>query len=267
MTISVFLEQSQHKLAEVGIGSARLDSLILLEDLLERDRAWLLAHPEFKLSSQQQRKLHRQLDRRAEHVPLAYIRGFAEFYSRRFKVSPRVLQPRPESETMIDQLKKLDLPARPAIADVGTGSGCLGITAALEIAGARVDLYDIDSSALAVAKHNSAMYELKLDTRKRNLLNRPLRRYDAILANLPYLPDNWNIDRSILAEPRIAFLGGKDGLDLYRNLFAQLQKLAWPKLYILCEAMPPQQAALIQAGTSHGFTKIAKQDFIVVFGS
>jgi release factor glutamine methyltransferase len=265
MKIDGWLKYGDKKLADAGISSARLDCLILLEDLLGKDRAWLLAHQDTELSEAQTKKLSRQIERRTTQEPLAYIRGFSEFYGRKFKVSKRVLQPRPESETMIDLLKALKLPTRPAIADVGTGSGCLGITAALEMAGATVDLYDIDSSALAVAKHNSQMYELKLETKKRDLLNRPLRRYDVILANLPYIPDSWNIDRSIQAEPRIAFLGGRDGLEHYRRLFSQVAKLAWPKVYILCESMPPQHQQLTKIADGHNFSQMAERDFIQVF--
>ena len=87
-----------------GISSARLDTLILLEDILHKDRAWILAHPEHEISTNQFRKLDRRLERRQKHVPLAYIRGFTEFYGRQFKVNRHVLEPRPESETMIELL-------------------------------------------------------------------------------------------------------------------------------------------------------------------
>jgi release factor glutamine methyltransferase len=263
--VETILKTATMQLEEAGVPSARLDVLILLEDLLGKDRGWLLAHPEAKLSSTQLKKLNIQIDRRARHEPLAYIRGFSEFYGRRFKVNKRVLEPRPESETMIDLLKKLDLPARPAIADIGTGSGCLGITAALEIPTSTVDLYDIDSSVLAIAKHNAHMHELTLNLRKRNLLNRPLRNYTVVLANLPYLPHDWQMHESILMEPRLALNGGKEGLDLYRQLFDQLAKMKIKPKFALTESLPPQHNKLSVIAKQAGYEQIKKQDLIQVF--
>lgn len=265
MRLKSALKHGQDKLAAAGIGSARLDTLILLEDILHKDRSWILAHPEHEISAGQFRKLDRKLERREKHVPLAYIRGFTEFYGRRFKVNRHVLEPRPESETMIELLLNLELPDKPAIADIGTGNGAIGITAALEIPGSRVDLYEISSGALAVAKHNTQLHELRLHTRKMNLLSRPLRPYDALLCNLPYVPDHWQINQAALAEPKIAIFGGPDGLDLYRKLFHQLQRFTWRPKYVLTEALPPQHPALEEIAVSHGFKLDSSQDFIQVF--
>jgi release factor glutamine methyltransferase len=264
MKIAEWLKLATAKLTGVGIGTARLDCLVLLEDCLGRDRAWILANQEAKLSQTQQKTLNKQIDRRSGFEPLSYIRGFSEFYGRRFRVSRRVLEPRPESEAIIEQLKNLKL-TKPAIADIGTGSGCLGLTAALEIDGAKVDLYDIDSNALAIAKHNAHMHEIEVQAYKRNLLNRPKQRYDVILANLPYIPDNWNLDRSIQSEPRIALKGGLDGLRLYDRLFEQLHKLTWTPVYVITECMPPQHTKLLKIALTHGFEQIAEEDFVQVF--
>ncbi|HEY5549847.1 MAG TPA: hypothetical protein VIK37_01420, partial [Candidatus Saccharimonadales bacterium] len=83
--LKAFLDNATRKLRVADVGSARLDALILLEDVLRQDRAWLLAHPEIRLTSMQQKRLDKQITRRAHHEPLAYIRGFSEFYGRRFK--------------------------------------------------------------------------------------------------------------------------------------------------------------------------------------
>lgn len=271
MQLKNLLAHSQKKLESAGISSARLDALILLEDMLKRDRSWILAHPEHEISSGQIRKLDRRLDRRAKHVPLAYIRGFTEFYGRNFKVNRHVLEPRPESETMVELLRQLvtsskqQVTSRLAMADVGTGNGAIGITAALELPGSIVDLYDISSGALAVAKHNVHLHELRLHARKMNLLSRPLRPYDVILANLPYVPDSWQINQAALAEPKIAIFGGPDGLDLYRKLFKQLERFTWKPRYVLTESLPPQHQALAAIAADHGFALHSSQDFIQVF--
>lgn len=269
MKIDDWLSTTTDKLSAVDIGSARLDALILLEDCLEKDRSWILAHPETILQGQALQKLDRQITRRATHEPLAYIRGFSDFYGRRFKVNKRVLEPRPESETMIELLKELakskKQKAKCSIADVGTGSGALGITAKLEIHGAEVDLYDIDSTCLAVARHNAVMHELHLHCYKRDLLNRPARNYDVVLANLPYVPNGWKINQAAAMEPRLAIFGGRDGLDLYRRMFAQIEKLELKPQYVLTEALPPQHEALAKIAESGGYKLLKSQDFIQVF--
>lgn len=265
MTISEFQKTSVHKLESVGISSARLDTLILLEDSLHKDRSWLLANQDTKIPQSKIRRLERKVERRSRHVPLAYIRGHTEFYGRKFKVNRHVLEPRPESETMIELLANLRLPKKAAIADVGTGSGALGITAALELHTPNVDLYDISAGALAVAKHNTHLHELHFHVRKMHLLSRPLRSYDAILANLPYIPDHWTLHPSISMEPKIAFLGGSDGLDLYRKLFSQLHRFSWKPRFVLTECLPPQHDKLVQIADLAGFKLHRHEDFIQVF--
>jgi release factor glutamine methyltransferase len=265
--VGKFLEVSESKLKSAGISSARLDILILLEDNLHKDRSWILAHPEHRLSNLQARRLERKVARRSAHIPLAYIRGHAEFFGRSFKINRHVLQPRMETETMIGLLKKLGLPNQAAIADIGTGSGCLGITAALEIPGSIVDLYDISAGALSVAKHNVHFHELHLHARKMNLLSRPLRPYDAIITSLPYVPDNWRINEAAMAEPKIAIFGGQDGLEVYRKLFAQLQRFTWKPGFVLTESLPPQHEKLAAIAAGYGFKLYKSDDFIQVFRS
>ena len=106
-----------------------------------------------------------------------------------------------------------------------------GITAQLEIPRAQVDLYDIDASALAVARHNQALHEVKLYTRKSYLLRRQLRAYDVILANLPYVPSGYRVNEEAAMEPKIAIFGGRNGLDLYRRLFSQLRLCLAAEIY------------------------------------
>lgn len=265
MSIAELLEFGTNKLESAGISSARLDCLIMLEDALGRERSWVLAHTEEHLSAYQRNKLLKQIDQRKDHTPLAYIRGLSDFYGRLFKVNRHTLEPRPESETMIELLKKLNLPHKPIIADVGTGSGCLGITAALEIPKSTVDLYDIDSSALAVARHNAHTHEVEVSIHKRDLLSRPANLYDVVLANLPYVPDSWTINKPAMQEPRIAIFGGKDGLSVYRRLFQQLGGYTWKPEFILTEALPPQHQELESIARDHGFKLARAKDFIQVF--
>jgi release factor glutamine methyltransferase len=167
---------------------------------------------------------------------------------------------------MIDLLiKRLPLPSKATIADVGTGSGALGITAALELHNKQVDLYDIDASALAVAKHNLVLHELNLRIFKRDLLSRSFRSYDVVLANLPYVPNHYRINQAAAMEPKIAIFGGPDGLDIYRRLFKQFQRLEWQPKFILTESLPPQHEILADIAQAGGFKLIKSDDLIQVF--
>lgn len=265
LPVGEFIRRSTAELETAGATSARLDVLVLLEDTLRRDRSWILAHPETKLTTGQFKRLQRQIERRAGHEPLSYIRGFTEFYGRRFKVNKRVMEPRPESEAMIEMLVKLKLPNAARMADIGTGSGALGITAALELHSSEVDLYDIDSGALAVARHNEHMHELKLSVHKSDLLNRVTSDYDVILANLPYVPNSWKINEAAKAEPRLALFGGKDGLDVYRRLFQQLGRLTPSPAYVFTESFPPQHLGLEKIARAHDYKKLRSKGFIQLF--
>ncbi len=264
MNSKKWLETATKQLESAGIGSARLDCLILLEDILNKDRAHLLAHPEIKLSPEQQKQLAAQLKRRAGHEPLAYIRGRIEFFGRDFLVNKNVLVPRPESETMIELLKDLTLD-HPKIADIGTGSGALGITAALEIHGAQVDLCDIDPLALAIASENCKLHSLDLPCLEENLLASPARSYEVILANLPYVPDNFTINQAAMIEPKHAIFGGPDGLDLYRTFWQQIKDMPSGPRFVLTESLPPQHQKLAEIAEKAGYRAVETADFIQLF--
>jgi release factor glutamine methyltransferase len=202
MKVEQWLRAATKKLNEAGIGSARLDALILLEDELGIERGHILEKPELEISKTKKKRLDSKLRRRQRHLPLAYIRGHSEFYGRKFLVNRHTLEPRPESETMIDMLLMLPLLKNYKFADVGTGSGALGITVALELNSKDVDLYDVDANALAVARHNIELHELGLKTYKRDLLRSYTRPYDILLANLPYVPDHYRVNQAAAMPPQ-----------------------------------------------------------------
>jgi release factor glutamine methyltransferase len=265
MKIKQWVNQAETKLDKAGIGSARLDALILLEDITGQDRSWLLAHQEQTLSITQIKRLSSRINKREKHLPLAYVRGHTEFFGRKFLVNRHTLEPRPESEVMIEHLLKLPISTKAKIADVGTGTGALGIIAALELHNPNVDLYDIDAGALAVARHNLALHELHLHTRKSDLLRRHIRTYDVILANLPYVPDHYKINQAAAMEPKIAIFGGRDGLDIYRRFFAQLHRFHWTPNYVLTESLPTQHEDLAIIAEKYDFYLFESEDFIQIF--
>lgn len=246
-------------------GTARLDAEVLLADVLQKNRAWILAHPEFELNEKITKKLNSYISRRAKHEPLAYIRGKVEFYGREFAVDKHVLVPRPESETMIEQFKKLKLPKNVIIADVGSGSGAIGATAALEKPDILIHFIDIDPETLVVARTNAKKYGIKAEFHESNLLEAHTDKYDALLCNLPYIPANYNINRAAMTEPKIAIFGGKDGLDLYRQLFSQLKTGKYGSPVVLTESLPFQHSNLRNIALEEGYTESKEDDFIQVF--
>lgn len=267
MKASAWLNLATGKLEKAGVRTARLDALILLENITGKNRSWLLAHPEFELSDLQIKKLDELIERRAGHEPLAYIRGKTEFYGREFFINKNVLEPRPESETMIDALKQLELESS-SIVDIGTGSGALAITAKLETPNTEVIATDIDMKCLRVAKRNAARLGATVDFYRGDLLQPlPARslQLSILLCNLPYVPDSFTISPAAMNEPKIAIFGGADGLDIYRKLFKQIDRLRARPKFILTESMPPQHQALAKiAGASH--YRLAKtDDFIQLF--
>lgn len=266
MTIDGWLASGRKKLERAGIGTARLDALVLLEDVTRRDRAWLLAHYEHELSPDELAKLTKLLNRRVAHEPLAYVRTKSEFYGREFMITPAVLEPRPESETMIDLLKKLpNLPKMPKIADVGAGSGALGITAALELPRAQVELLEIDPKAIKIAQKNVDKYTADVLVIRSDLLSGSRQDNNVLLCNLPYVPDSHKVNQAAMWEPRIAIFGGPDGLDVYRELFGQVRNSPKRPLFILTESLPPQHAALADIAADVGYDLTKTDDFIQVF--
>jgi release factor glutamine methyltransferase len=265
MTISIWLKESTKKLNEAEIPTPRLDALVLLEDVTEIGRAKLLAEPHTELTSEQLQRLDYLLSRRMVHEPISYIRCKKEFYGREFMITSAVLEPRPESETMIDELRSLvDLPNNVYIADVGTGSGALGITAQLELPEAHVDLIDIDAKALKVAKTNVDKFTLPISVLQSDLLDGSDESYDLLLCNLPYVPDDFRINTAATHEPKLAIYGGVDGLDLYRKLFEQIKTRPNKPLYLLFESLPTQHPFLKTLAQSNGYEVTKINDFILV---
>ena len=268
MSIQQFLNQSVKKLELAGVGTARLDILVLLEDELKADRAWLLAHLEYHFQDQVLEKLKKKIARRVRHEPLSYIRGRTEFYGRSFHINKYVLEPRPESEAMIEELKYLrGIPLRPRIADIGTGSGALAITAKLEMPAAQVLATDIDDNCLKLAAKNARRHNADVALAHGDLMRAVRGPVSVILANLPYVPTRYHINQAATHEPDIAIYGGGDGLELYRRFFTQLTELYEKPKYVLCEALPTQHINLGFIAQTAGYAHRRTNDFIQVFES
>jgi release factor glutamine methyltransferase len=223
-------------------------NLALLAFVTGKSPAHLRARADEPLPEDVVAKYHELNARLERGEPLAYIIGSAGFYRREFLVDPRVLIPRPETEHLVEAaVAHLGAYNAPRALDVGTGSGAIALTLAAEVPQARVDATDASPEALIVAVANRD----RLDLQKRvafylgDLLEPVVRNhYDAIVANLPYVPTGEG-DPDLRFEPTLALDGGPDGLDYYRRFFARVSPLVNAGGLVLAEGAPPIAEGLL----------------------
>lgn len=262
MTIADFLRAATTTLTNAGILTARLDTQVLLERALQRNKAWLLAHGEEKIEPEKLVNLQAQVQRRSAREPLAYILNRQEFYGRNFTVTSDVLVPRPETETLIEELKTLPLPDQARVLDVGTGSGAIAITAELELPHLRTEACDISPPALAVARQNAERMGANVTFFMSDLLTRAEHPYDVIIANLPYVAEDWVRSPETDFEPKLALFAADAGLELIKKLLEQAPHWLTPKGYLLLEADPRQFAGITAA--AHAFTHVRDNGFTII---
>lgn len=272
MTIDEWLKQSATRLAEASISSAKLDAEILLAHTLNSPRTYLHAHGDEKIDPRRLEIAEVRLALRLDRTPIAYIIGHKEFYGRRFNVTPATLIPRPESEAMITLLKKVarqtELPLSteaPKLVDVGSGSGCLGITAKLELPNLDVTLLDTSRHALTVAETNAKRLGAQVVTLKSNLLQSYPFHAQYILANLPYVSRNWEVSPETQFEPDEALYANDDGLALIHRLIEKTPSHIAPGGSLFIEADPRQHQAVIKKAAKNGLTLQATEGFILHF--
>lgn len=253
------LHAATKQLAAVGIPSARLDSQILLGDVLGASRAWLLAHPEYALPGEAQTAFSQLTNRRAQWEPIAYILGHKEFFGRDFIITPGVLVPRAETEDLISLA--LTLPHLPyTVVDVGTGSGIIGITLQLERPTWHVTLCDIEPQALDNAQRNTRKFALdsSVHIMQLDLTSQAYPKADIIIANLPYVPNELSAKPDLRAEPPGALFSGKDGLSHYRSLWSRITSSSNKPSFVITEALIDQHAALKQLAHAASYRQLAK---------
>lgn len=268
MIIAKWVTQATEQLAKAGVTSPRLDAELIACLALGYNRARLLAHDneEFPLAALE--KTTALLERRLLREPMAYLRGSQEFFGRDFIVTPNTLIPRPESETIITLLKKMARSGPGALLDVGTGSGCLAITASLELPHLTVDACDIAPAALAVARKNAAKHNASVNFYTSNLLATPLKKhqtFDYIIANLPYVDHSWKVSAELAFEPAHALFAQQQGLALIAQLIEQIPQTLRSQGLLLIEADPRQHDKILAIAEAAGFKHVTTGGFITVF--
>jgi release factor glutamine methyltransferase len=251
MLIREALEQAYRQLDQSGIDTPWLDAELLLAHTLHTDRTAVLTWPERRLLPEQQADYRGLLVRRAAREPLAYIIGSREFYGSDFVVDPRVLIPRPETELLVEhalglaQLKTAGI----VIADVGTGSGAIAVSLARELPESVVYALESSADSVAVAAENARRHGVadRVQFLVGDLLAPLSRPVDLIAANLPYVTtEEWTglLPELHDHEPRLAFDGGQDGLDLIHRFLDTVAGHLLPRGFCLLEIGPSQGDAV-----------------------
>ena len=245
MTVLEILNGSTDYLKKHQIENPRLNAELLVAHSMDLSREALYIHLHRQLLKEEKEKLESLMKRRISGEPLQYIIGHQEFWSIDFKVDPRVLIPRPETELLVEQslliLLKTLSKKRPSVLEIGTGSGAIAIALAKEERDLFLMATDISREALVLAKENAKSAGLSDQIKFINGdLFSPFRLFkgrepfDMILSNPPYIPcpEIPKLAREVRDyEPIIALHGGEDGLEFYRNITSQapfyLQQGGW----------------------------------------
>ena len=196
--------------------------------------------------------------RRCERQPVSHILGYREFWGRRFEVSPDVLDPRPDTELIIELALQGTPPDR--ILDLGTGSGILAVTLAMEFPNAKVTAVDISDAALNVARRNARDLGAEVEFLKGNWFDGVTQRFDLIVSNPPYITEDEMTGLAPevrLWEPEIALTPGGDGLAAYRAIIAELQEHLSENGRCLLEIGYKQAEAVIDLCHATGLSEVA----------
>jgi len=227
MTIATALLQGTRLLEDGAIAVPRLTAEVLLAYALRRERVYLFAHPEQELAELEWLHYGRYLHERLKGKPTQYITKRQEFYGREFRVTGDVLIPRPETEHVVEAALE---PARAArrILDVGTGSGALAVTLALET-GAETLAVDISPAAAAVAQHNAAALGARVEIVVCDLMQAiAAQSIDLLVSNPPYVPaaEREGLQREVRDwEPHVALFAGTTGFEVYDRIVADAPRV------------------------------------------
>jgi len=243
MQLKQALASAVDRLEAADVGSPRMNAELLLMFVLGVNRAYLYAHPERELTTEEESRYDEVLAQRATGMPSQYVTGHQEFWGLDFVVSPAVLIPRPETEHLVETVLELarDIPS-PKIVDVGTGSGCIALALAHELKSAAVYALDISADALEIARANAA--RLQLDGRVHFLQSDVLQaltgihKLDFVVSNPPYVGfgEADKVQKSVRDfEPRVAVFAGEQGLDVIGPLVQQAHQALKPGGWLVVE--------------------------------
>lgn len=243
-----------------ALGLDRLDAQLLLLHALGRpqnDRAWLLSHDTDPLDSESEMRYIQLARRRAAGIPLAYLTGVREFYGLELQVDPRVLDPRPDTETLVDwALECLGNRTAPRLVDLGTGSGAIALALKHARPDAHVSAVDASPDALTVAQANGQRLGLSVQFLHGNWLDTLDEPLDLIVSNPPYIADADPHLEQLGHEPQMALTSGPDGLDAIRVIVREAPAHLISGGWLLLEHGYDQAQAVRELLSAAGFTNV-----------
>jgi release factor glutamine methyltransferase len=259
-TLQNLLEQATQQLSNRS-DSARLDAEVLMAHCLQRSRSFLRAWPEHRLSEAQADHYRQLIGQRCEGMPVAYLTGSREFWSREFLVNPDVLIPRADSELLIElSLQRIDAQQSARILDLGTGSGILAITLAAERRDAMVFAVDASRPALNVARANAERMQVdNVHFLCSDWLQGVQSRFDLIISNPPYIDadDPHLLHDGLPFEPQSALISAENGLRDLRLIAEQARDHLAPQAWLLMEHGFQQGPALQKLLNSLNYQHVA----------
>lgn len=237
-------------------GLDRLDAQLLVGHVLQRPRSWLIAHDDAALTASQDTAVRALIKRRAGGEPLAYLTGEKEFHGLLLQVSPAVLIPRPDTETLVDWALTL-MPANHSldVLDMGTGSGAIALALKHRRPAARVAALDLSGDALAVAGSNATRLGLALRLLQSDWWQAlgAAERFDLIVSNPPYIASHDVHLPALRHEPELALTPGGDGMDALRQIIGGAPRHLRPSGWLLLEHGHDQSERVRDLLRAHGF--------------
>jgi len=238
MILREALRKASERLERHRVSSPRLNAEVILSHCLSVDKTYLYTHDERGLEAHECQKLEDALYERISGVPLQYIVGREEFYGRNFTVNTDVLIPRPETEYIVESVLELHPAPKSSLIDVGTGSGCIGLTLALELPEARVTITDISYPALVTAKANAIQLGATVSIVCMDMLEAAGGPFDIVVCNPPYVRPKESSSLQVEVrehEPHLALFADEDGLSNYRKLIPCAKRVLKPGGYLIME--------------------------------
>ncbi len=258
MEYAALYRMGVERLAAAGIEEAKLDARLLLEELCGTDRNDLLVHGDRPVTEQQENSYVNYIELRSRHIPLQHITGYQEFMGLRFKVTPDVLIPRQDTETLVEEVLK-NLHDGMRILDLCTGSGCI-LLSLLRYSNDCVGVgADLSKKALAVAEENAGALELMAEFVQGDLFEPVTGKFEIIVSNPPYIPSN--VIPTLMEEvrehdPLMALDGKEDGLYFYREIIGQASEYLYPGGMLFLEIGCEQAEAVTELMKNAGYRDV-----------